>query len=69
MHEFNWFGWVSNSVTHENVHIITAGFVAFLLIVFAVLYKAGLKATDEELVPTSDVNLKNIFQSTVEFLL
>lgn len=69
MHEFNWFGWASNSVNHENVHVFTAAFVSLLIIICSFLYKASLKTTDEEIMASPKLNLKNIFQSSIESLL
>ena len=69
MHEFSWFGWISDKVTHHNIHIFTAGLVAVLLILFSLVYRRSLKSVEEELVPTGKVSLKNIFQVTVENIL
>ena len=69
MHEFTWFGWISDKVTHHNIHIFTAGLVAVLLILFSLVYRRSLKSVEEELVPTGKVSLKNIFQVTVENIL
>src|SRR3990167_11375336 len=69
MHEFSWFGWISDKVTHHNIHIFNAGLVAVLLILFSLVYRRSLKSVEEELVPTGKVSLKNIFQVTVENIL
>ncbi len=69
MHDFNWFGWMSSNVNHENIHIYTASFVAIILMVLSVLYKASLKSIDAEVIPSASLNIKNVFQSAVEGVL
>lgn len=68
MHEFTWFGWVSESVNHHNIHVITGMFVSGCIILAAFIYNRGLKTSLGEIVPGEGVDLKNIFQVTVESL-
>jgi len=69
MHEFTWFGWISDEITHYNIHICTALMVAGILVVFSLLYKRSLGSFDEEIVPTGKISLKNLMQVAVENLL
>lgn len=69
MHEFTWFGWISDSVTHYNSHIFSGLLVAFFLILCAFLYRRSMKSIEEEIVPSDKFSLKNIMQVTVEGVL
>jgi len=69
MHDFNWFGWMSEHVNHGNIHVYTASFVALMLIIASFAYKFSLKSIDEEVVPTPGTSFKNIFQYAVESIL
>lgn len=69
MHEFTWFGWISDSVTHYNSHILSGGLVAIFLILCAFLYRRSMKSTEEEIVPSDKVSLKNTMQVIVEGVL
>lgn len=68
MHTFTWFGWLSNSINHHNIHIFNGLFVLALITVCSIIYKYSLSTVDEELLPNDDVGLKNIFQVAVESL-
>lgn len=69
MHDFTWFGWMSDSVNHHNIHIYTASFVSAILILCGVFYRLSLKSPAEEMVPASGFSLKNTFQMAVESIL
>ncbi len=69
MHDFTWFGWISDKVTHHNTHVVTASFVALILIIVAFVYRSSLKSIDQEVVPDKSFSLKNLLQVTVEWLL
>ncbi len=65
MGHFNWFGWISSSVNEDNLHVVTAAFVAGLLVLLSFLYKASLKSAEEEVLVTGRFSFKNVFQVTV----
>lgn len=69
MHEFTWFGWISDDISHYNSHIYTAGLVALILISLSLLYKRSLGTVEQEIVPTGKFSLKNLWQVSVESLL
>ncbi|MBI2340319.1 MAG: F0F1 ATP synthase subunit A [Deltaproteobacteria bacterium] len=69
MEEFTWFGWISDKVTHHNIHIFSALLAAALLVFCSLIYRRSFQSVDAELVPTDRVSLKNIFQVAVENIL
>jgi F-type H+-transporting ATPase subunit a len=66
MHDFTWFGWLSNAVNHHNIHLVTLLFVSLLIAVISFLYSRSLQAMEHELIPDKRVSLKNVVQVTVE---
>jgi len=69
MHDFTWFGWLSDKINHHNIHIATAAFVGSLIIFAAFLYNKSLKSVAEEVIPDGSFGLKGLFQVAVEWLL
>lgn len=66
---FLWFSWISDRITHDNIHVVHAGLVLLILTVLAVLYKLSLKSVQEEMIPAPGVTLKNTIQTSVEGIL
>src|SRR4029453_8560801 len=69
MHGFNWFALISDKVNEQNIHIITAVFVALLLIGAAILAKRKLSRLEQSLVPEGRFSVTNLFEVVVENLL
>jgi F-type H+-transporting ATPase subunit a len=68
MHAFTWFGWLSDKITHDNIHVFNGLLVFVVLLVASLIYKSSLKSVDQEIMPTSGTGLKNILQAAVESL-
>lgn len=66
---FLWFSWLSNHITHDNIHIVHGVIIFSILTVCALLYKASLKSVEEEILPDGRVSIKNVFQTAIESLL
>ncbi len=56
-------------IPHEYLHVATAAFVAGLIIIAALVYRAHLGSVEEELIPDGRVTSKNLFQSIVQGVL
>ena len=63
------FLFIHNIVPANYYHVAHGLIVLFILLVLSLLYRFSLKSVDKELVPSSKVNLKNIFQFAIEKLL
>jgi F-type H+-transporting ATPase subunit a len=68
METFTWFGWLSNKVTEENIHVFDGLLVFAILLVCGLLYKSSLKSVEEEVIPAPGFSLKNVVQVAVEKL-
>lgn len=66
---FLWFTWLSDKITHDNVHIVHGLIILAFLTVCSLIYKASLKPIEQEIVPDGNVSIKNIFQTAIESLL
>ena len=69
MHDFTWFGWISNFVNHGNIHLFSAGLISLVILILAFVYQLKLKTIEEELIPEAGFSFKNVIQSVVEFVL
>ena len=69
MEHFTWFGWISNSINHHNIHILSGALVVLIIVLLSFLYKRSLQSVDKEVVPTSKFSLKNMVQVSVEGIL
>ncbi len=69
MHGLNWFALMSSYVNAGNIHVITALFVALLLILLALLVRRNVVKVEKALVPSAKASLTNIFEVAVESLL
>ena len=55
-------------VTHDNVHVATAGAVGGLLVVTAIAGRVALGSGDAAVVPASKFSLKGIIETVLEFI-
>ncbi|MBF0493319.1 MAG: F0F1 ATP synthase subunit A [Deltaproteobacteria bacterium] len=69
MHGLNWFAMMSPFVNAGNVHVITAIFVALLLLLMALIVRRNVVKVEKALVPSSKVSLTNFFEVLIESLL
>lgn len=69
MHDFTWFGLISDQITHHNIHIFTSGMVVLFLVVASFLAHRRLKKTEERMVPEERTTLTNLFEVAVENIL
>lgn len=69
MHDFTWFGLISDKITHHNIHVVTAGFVVLFLMGTTLLARPRLKRIEERIVPDEKTTLPNIFEVSVESIL
>ena len=69
MHDFTWFGLLSDKITHHNIHIFSAGLVLLILTVLTVLVHRRLKQVEERLVPEPKGSLANLMEVSVEGIL
>ena len=66
---FLWVSLLSSSITHKNAHLIHGVLVFVVILVLSFLYKASLKAVDDEVIPSEGVTVKNILQTITESVL
>jgi F-type H+-transporting ATPase subunit a len=69
MHGFNWFTFFSPRVNEDNIHVVTALFVAALLIGASLLARRRLLRLEQSLVPEGRLTLTNLFEIIVENIL
>ncbi|MBI4374172.1 MAG: F0F1 ATP synthase subunit A [Deltaproteobacteria bacterium] len=69
MHEFTWFGLITEKINHGNVHIVSSAFVVLLIVLTSFLAHRKLKATEQRLIPEGKMTLSNIFEAAVENIL
>lgn len=69
MHHFSWFYLLSNRINHDNIHVVTAGFVLLLIALATLLIHWRLKKTEERLIPATRFSLVNLFEVLVEGIL
>ena len=69
MHDFTWFGLISDKITHHNIHVFTSGMVVLFIVIASFLAHRRLKNTEERLIPEGKTTLSNIFEAAVENIL
>lgn len=67
-HPFTFFENYISGVSHDNLHIIGATFVVILLVLAVVFVYPRLRLAKQNLIPSSKVGIKNIFELLVEML-
>ena len=69
MHGFNWFALIHPKVDETNVHIVTAVFLAILLIVAGLFFRRKMQKLEKDLIPSEKLNVANVFELIIESLL
>lgn len=70
MNHFSWFGYFTHDlINHTNVHVVSAGFVVFLLILAILFANRKLRKVEERVIPDEKTTLVNIFEVATESLL
>lgn len=69
MHDFTWFGLLSDRINHHNIHVFSAAFVLLFIVVATLLVHRKLKNVEARLVPEPKGSLANLFEVSVEKIL
>jgi len=69
MHGLNWFALLHPKINETNIHIVTAVFLALVLIGVGILLRKKLLRLEKDLVPSEKVSLANTFELIIENLL